>query len=86
MANIIERSGRIVIAIIKAPISIPGERRHILSSMFTKFCSCVTSFVRRVTREPVENLSIFAKEYFCTLAKTSFLRSAAKLTDAFAPK
>ena len=42
-------------------------RRAIRSRVLTKFCIWVTSLVRRVTREPVLNLSILEKENFCTL-------------------
>ena len=71
---------------ISAAMSIPGARKAILKSIFIKFCIWVTSFVSLVTSEPVENLSILANEKVCTFSKTSCRRSAAKLTDAFAPK
>ena len=73
-------------AIISAPIIIPGALSAILSSILTKFCSCVTSLVSLVTSEPDENLSIFPNEKLCTFLNISDLRSVAKLTDAFAPK
>ena len=49
-----------------------------------RFCTCVISLVSRVTREPVEKLSMLRKENFCTCLKQSFLRSAPKLMDALA--
>ena len=58
------RPGSISIVITSAPISIPGERRNMRSSMFTKFISCVTSLVIRVTSDPVEKRSMFSKENF----------------------
>ena len=85
-ASTTARLGLSEIAMISAPMSMPGARRNMRSSMLTKFCICVTSLVRRVTSEPVWNLSMLAKENFCTLRKTSMRRSLAKLTDAFAPK
>ena len=85
-ANTTESDGRMVMAIISAPIIIPGARILIRSIILTKFCTWVTSLVKRVTSEPVENLSIFANEYCCTLRYTSTRISAAKLTDALAPK
>ncbi len=56
-----------MMAMIRPPTSIPGARRHMRNKILMKFWICVTSLVRRVTREPVENLSIFSKENFCTL-------------------
>ena len=44
------------------------------------------SLVSRVTSEPVEYLSMLAKENCCTLPYTSLRRSEAKFTAAFAPK
>ena len=78
--------GRKAIAINKAPISMPGARKNIRRSIFTKFCICVTSFVSLVTSEPVENLSILANEKLCIFENTSRRTSVAKLTEAFAPK
>ena len=40
-------------AMISAPISMPGARSVMRRSILTKFCSCVTSLVMRVTSEPV---------------------------------
>ncbi len=68
------------------PISIPGARRHIRSSILIKFCICVTSLVSRVTSDPVLNRSMLENENCCTLRYTSARKSAAKFTDAFAPK
>ena len=66
--NTMDREGRMAIAMIRAAIIIPGARSASRSSILTKFCNWVTSLVSRVTSEPVENLSMLAKEYFCTLA------------------
>ena len=63
----------------------PGARSVILSSMLTKFWTCVTSFVRRVTRDPVENLSIFAKEKVWMLLYIAFLRFFPKPAEALDP-
>ena len=79
-------SGSRTMTMISAPMSMPGARRHMRSSMLTKFISWVTSLVRRVTSEPVEKRSMLAKENLCTFANTSRRRSAAKLTAARAPK
>ena len=67
-ANTSDSDGCSEMAITSAATSIPGARSAILSIILTKFCSCVTSLVSRVTSEPVENLSILANEYFCTEA------------------
>jgi len=72
-------------AAISAPMSMPGERRNMRSSMFTKFMIWVTSLVMRVTSDPAEKRSMLAKENFCTLANTSRRTSAAKFTAARAP-
>ena len=49
-------------AMISAPIIMPGERRHMRSSVMMKFCIWVTSLVRRVISDEVENLSMLANE------------------------
>ena len=77
-ANISASSLLIEQAIIIPPISIPGERIAIIRSILTIFCTCVMSFVRRVTSEPVEKLSIFLNEKFCTFSNTPCLKSALK--------
>ena len=61
-ANTVDRAGLMLTAMIRAAIIMPGARSAILRSMFTKFCTCITSFVSLVTSEPVENLSILANE------------------------
>ena len=45
------------------------------------FCSCVISFVRRVTSEPVLNLSRFANENSCTFWNASFSSVQENLTN-----
>ena len=62
-ANTTDNGGFRRIAITKAAIIMPGARRAMRSIIPTKFCTCVMSFVSLVTSEPVENLSMFAKEY-----------------------
>ena len=54
--------GALLALAIAAAIIIPGALRHIRKSIFTKFCSCVTSLVSLVTSDPAENLSILANE------------------------
>ncbi len=73
-------------AMIRPPISMPGARSIIRSAIMITFCIFVMSLVSLVTREPVENFSILAKENFCTFVNTSFLRLAAKLTAALTAK
>ena len=63
-AKITDNDGLNDIAISSAPMKIPGERMHILNSIFIKFCICVISFVSLVTSDAVENLSILANENF----------------------
>ena len=69
-------------AIIIPPISIPGDRIAIIRSIRTIFCIWVMSLVRRVTSEPVEKLSMFLKENFCTFSNKPCLKSLLKYTDA----
>ena len=76
-AKTTESFGLRIIAIISDAIIIPGARSAMRIIMFIRFCICVTSFVRRVTREPVENLSMFSKENVWILEYTSARRSAA---------
>ena len=66
-------------AIIIAPISMPGARSIIRSAIMIRFCTCVISLVRRVTREPVENRSISENEIFLN---ASFRSPAPKLIAA----
>ena len=40
-------------AMISAPINIPGARNNNRSPIMVTFCTCWTSFVRRVTKDPV---------------------------------
>ena len=63
---IIARLALICVAIMTAPISIPGARSIIISDIRVIFCSCVTSLVSLVTREPVWKWSRLAKEKVCT--------------------
>ena len=65
-ASTTAREGRRDIAIISAPISMPGALKAMRRVIFTMFCICVTSFVSLVTSDPVENLSMFANEKRCT--------------------
>ena len=51
-------------AITKANISIRGQRIAILISIINAFWTFVTSVVSLVTKDDVENLSMFSKEYF----------------------
>ncbi len=51
--------------------------------VWVKDCIWVMSLVILVISAPVENLSIFEKENFCILAKTSFLKSAARREAPF---
>ena len=73
-------------AMIKAPASMPGARSIIRRPIIITFCTCWTSFVSRVTREPVLKSSIFLNENCCTLENTSWRRSLVKLIDALAAK
>ena len=82
--KILASPGFIATAMMMAPISMPGARSIIRSPIIIRFCTWVMSLVSRVTREPVEKLSMFWKENFCTFRKQSFRRSAPKLMDAFA--
>ena len=76
----------IINAMISAPTSMPGARRAIRRHIITTCCSCCTSLVSRVTREPVLKLSIFLKENAWTLANRSCRRSLVKLIDALDEK
>ena len=76
----------IVNAIINAPMNMPGDRRAIRSAIISTFCTCWMSLVSRVTREPVLNSSMFAKENCCTFLNTSLRRSLVKQMAAFDEK
>ena len=69
-------------AIIIAPISMPGARSIIRSAIMIRFCTCVISLVRRVTREPVENRSISENEKVWIFLNASFRSPAPKLIAA----
>ena len=73
-------------AITSAPRNMPGARSIIRSPIIIRFCTCWISFVRRVTSDPVLNVSIFLNENCCTLANKSRRRSLVKEIDAFAAK
>ena len=62
----------------KRTSTINNRLTNIRNAMRTIFCNWFTSFVVLVTREPVENLSVSAKEKLSTFLKRSALRSAPK--------
>ena len=53
-------------AITMEKIRVEGARTAMRMSIWKVFWRFVTSVVSRVTMLPVENLSMFEKEYFCT--------------------
>ena len=61
------RRAFMVNAMIKAPTNIPGALNIITRAIRTTICTCCTSLVRRVTREPVLKSSIFLNENCWTL-------------------
>ena len=60
------------------PMHKSGERTSMPSTWVNAFCTWVTSLVVRVTSEPVENLSMLAKEKDWILRYTALRRSRAK--------
>ena len=76
--NITESLEFILIAITSANMSIIGARQAERMNIMKAFCILVTSVVRRVVSEAVENLSTFANEKSCTLWKRSLLKFFAK--------
>ena len=59
-----------------------GARTNMRSTDMTKSWRVVMSFVRRVTREPVVNLSVCSRERDITLLKASTRMSLPKPCDA----
>ena len=82
--NTIASDGLITNAIVIAPISIPGDRRHARSVCIIIFWICVISLVSLVISDPVENLSILLNENFCIFSNKSIRRSAPKFMAALA--
>ncbi len=68
--------------IVMAKTSIRGERTAVRMIIIKAICTLVTSVVRRVTREEVENLSMFENEKLWTLANRSCRRFRAKPAPA----
>ena len=60
----------------------PGARSIIRSAIMIRFCTCVISLVRRVTREPVENRSISENEKVWICLNASFRSPVPKLIAA----
>ena len=61
-----------------AAMSISGARTSVRMTIMKDCCTFVTSVVRRVTSEAVENLSTLANEKPCTLRKRPARRFFAK--------
>ena len=62
-----ESEGAIMLAIVRANISMKGLRTAMRIIIMKAFWILVTSVVSLVTSDEVENLSIFANEKSCTL-------------------
>ena len=78
--------GLMPMAIMRAMISIMGQRMAIRIIIWKVICKLATSVVSRVTMEEVENLSILEKSKVCTRWYISWRRFRAKPVAAWAPK
>ena len=73
-ASTVIRAGCKFRAITRAITNMMGERTAMRTSIITTDCTWFTSVVRRVTREAVENLSMFLKEKCCTFSNSAWRR------------
>ena len=86
ITNVVAREPPEINAITIAKANIRGALTAILIAIMKAFWTVVISVVILVTRDEVENLSMFPNENFCTLEKISALRLPAKPAEALAEK
>ena len=84
ITKVVAREPPEINAITIAKANIKGALTAILIAIMKAFWTVVISVVILVTREDVENLSMFPKENFCTFEKISALKLPAKPAEALA--